>query len=291
MYPPIITFEPSRTISLLKNTVFGIFNTASKITGSISKVAEIASFDDKWQRERELERLKGKPAHVGEGLIAGVTGFGIGIFKGVTGIFESPVEGYNKEGGLGLLKGIGKGATGLVLKPVVGAVDLVTKTTEGIKNTTIFFEEQAKNRVRLPRHFSQEKILEVWNKQKSEAYMMLKTIERGKYNNDMYIYSEIIGIERINSVKITIWVIISDEHLMQINAEDTKTFTLTWIEHKSNVQSISLFSGGVTILLRNKDSKVIYCPSVDLAETIAKIITTTFYAGQNNVRASFSKKS
>lgn len=57
------------TLSLIGNTVYGLFNTASKITGTISKVAEVASMDGTWQRERELERMRSRPSHVGSGLL------------------------------------------------------------------------------------------------------------------------------------------------------------------------------------------------------------------------------
>ncbi len=53
-----------------------------------------------------------------------------GFFQGLTGIVEKPMEGLQREGGIGLMKGIGIGVTGVVLKPVVGVVDLVSKTTE-----------------------------------------------------------------------------------------------------------------------------------------------------------------
>lgn len=38
------------------------------------------------------------------------------LSKGITGVVEKPVEGLQKEGGLGLMKGIGIGVTGVVLK-------------------------------------------------------------------------------------------------------------------------------------------------------------------------------
>jgi hypothetical protein len=38
------------------------------------------------------------------------------------------------------------------IKPVVGTIDLLTKTTEGIKNTTTVFDKE-KQRARVPRAF------------------------------------------------------------------------------------------------------------------------------------------
>jgi hypothetical protein len=44
------------------------------------------------------------------------------------------VKGAQKGGFLGLAKGIGKGLTGLITKPVVGTIDAVSMTTKGLKN-------------------------------------------------------------------------------------------------------------------------------------------------------------
>lgn len=102
------------------------------------QVAELATFDEKYQREKQLERATSRPAHAGEGALQGIKGFGMGLFKGVTGIVEKPVEGLKEEGGVGLIKGVGKGLAGAVVKPVVGTVELFSKTAEGVKNTTTY---------------------------------------------------------------------------------------------------------------------------------------------------------
>lgn len=46
---------------------------------------------------------------------------------------------------------------GVAVKPVAGVMDLATKTTEGIKNTTNLFKTQ--RRVRPPRAFAKGKVL------------------------------------------------------------------------------------------------------------------------------------
>jgi len=50
-----------------------------------------------------------------------------------------------------------KGFAGLVVKPVVGVMDLTSKTAEGIKNTaTIFDDKPNETRIRPPRVFYSE---------------------------------------------------------------------------------------------------------------------------------------
>ena len=48
------------------------------------------------------------------------------------------------------------------LKPAVGVVDLVTRTAEGIRNTTTYWDDKGRQRVRPPRYFGAEGLLEVW---------------------------------------------------------------------------------------------------------------------------------
>jgi len=54
--------------------------------------------------------------------------------SGVTGAFTAPVEGFQKDGAKGLLTGVVKGAAGLVVKPISGTLDIITKTTQGLSN-------------------------------------------------------------------------------------------------------------------------------------------------------------
>jgi hypothetical protein len=46
--------------------------------------------------------------------------FGLGLYDGISGLVTQPIKGAEKEGGVGLLKGIGKGVGGLVLKSGAG---------------------------------------------------------------------------------------------------------------------------------------------------------------------------
>eukprot|EP01105_Mastigella_eilhardi_P015216 TRINITY_DN3464_c0_g1_i3.p1 TRINITY_DN3464_c0_g1~~TRINITY_DN3464_c0_g1_i3.p1 ORF type:complete len:3177 (-),score=766.16 TRINITY_DN3464_c0_g1_i3:378-9125(-) len=122
------------TGSLFKNTMYGTFNTVSKFTGALGKGAATLTCDDEYVRQRQRARVK-QPKNVGEGTLQGVSALGSGVLHGVTGVVSKPMEGAQKEGVFGFAKGVGKGVIGLVAKPVAGTFDLVSKTTEGIRNT------------------------------------------------------------------------------------------------------------------------------------------------------------
>lgn len=51
-----------------------------------------------------------------------------------------------KKGGIGFFTGAAKGLLGVVTKPVIGALDVGSKTLEGFKNTFDMFEDLPNNK-------------------------------------------------------------------------------------------------------------------------------------------------
>jgi vacuolar protein sorting-associated protein 13A/C len=84
-----------------------------------------------------------KPKNILQGLEKGGKAVFHGFKEGITGVFLQPYENAKKDGVLGLVKGAGKGLAGLVVKPVTGIIDFASKTTEGIKNNALMFEDKA----------------------------------------------------------------------------------------------------------------------------------------------------
>ncbi|KAK0731150.1 hypothetical protein B0H67DRAFT_474439 [Lasiosphaeris hirsuta] len=59
--------------------------------------------------------------------------FGLGFYDGVSGLVTQPLKGAEKDGGRGLLKGIGKGIGGLILKPAAAVWALPAYTMQGVQ--------------------------------------------------------------------------------------------------------------------------------------------------------------
>lgn len=59
--------------------------------------------------------------------------FGLGMYDGVAGLITQPLKGAEKEGGVGLVKGFGKGIGGLMLKPAAGFWALPAYTFAGVQ--------------------------------------------------------------------------------------------------------------------------------------------------------------
>jgi len=164
----------------------GVFGSASKVTGTIAKVGVALTFDQDYAAARErMKRRKAK--HVGEGLLLGFQDFGVGLYEGVTGIITAPIEGAQKDGALGLLVGLGKGFAGAVIKPMVGAVDLVTRTAEGIKGTAQLGD--IKMRIRPPRHFGPDHLMHLYNFKKAFGQDLMDTVFlNNKKKNEYHLY-------------------------------------------------------------------------------------------------------
>ncbi|KAL2262360.1 hypothetical protein VTK26DRAFT_1585 [Humicola hyalothermophila] len=58
--------------------------------------------------------------------------FGLGMYDGVAGLVTQPLRGAEKEGGKGLLKGVGKGIGGLIFKPAAAVWSLPAYTMQGV---------------------------------------------------------------------------------------------------------------------------------------------------------------
>ena len=138
------------TDSLVRNAVHGVFNSAAKITGSVSKGVSLLSLDSKYQlQRRQFERAK--PRHVGEGVKMGLQGLGAGLYEGVTGLVTAPYNGLQEDGAQGFMKGMVQGVMGLAIKPTAGVLDTAVKFTEGISSTAV--AKVTVQRKRLPRFF------------------------------------------------------------------------------------------------------------------------------------------
>ncbi|KAL2755788.1 glycosyltransferase family 1 protein [Sodiomyces alcalophilus JCM 7366] len=66
------------------------------------------------------------------GLKAAGRGFALGVYDGVAGMVTQPLKGAEKEGGAGLVRGIGKGIGGLLLKPAAAFWAIPAYSMKGV---------------------------------------------------------------------------------------------------------------------------------------------------------------
>ncbi|KAI1771996.1 glycosyltransferase family 1 protein [Hypoxylon cercidicola] len=77
---------------------------------------------------RPVEKVTG----FGSGLKVAGKEFGFGLFDGITGLVTQPIRGAEKDGGIGLLKGFGKGIGGFMLKPASALWSIPAYTMQGV---------------------------------------------------------------------------------------------------------------------------------------------------------------
>jgi vacuolar protein sorting-associated protein 13A/C len=98
--------------SLVKKTVFSVSDSFSKVTGSVSKGLSLATMDQQFQAKRRSNRARNRPKHAIGGLSSGAKALGTGFLSGVEGLAMRPLEGAEREGVGGFIKGVGKGIAG-----------------------------------------------------------------------------------------------------------------------------------------------------------------------------------
>ena len=183
------------TGSLFKHSVQGTFGSASSIFGSLSKGVLVIANDKDYLKQHESNNHKERPDNVIQGFGYGIKSAAKSFGSGITGLVKMPVKGAKEKGFKGFLTGTMKGVTGLVAKPVSGTLDIISKTSEGIKNNTKIFEKQkgkGMERIRLPRVFyTRERFFKEFNELHSFSHSYL--MRHGKVNNnDPFIESLVV---------------------------------------------------------------------------------------------------
>jgi hypothetical protein len=239
------------TASLAKSVGYGTFNSLSKISGTIGDGFSQLALDENYEKER-AKLARNRPEHVGEGIAYGARDLGLGFFRGVSGVFVEPVRGAKEDGVRGFFTGISRGITGLYVKPAVGVVDMVTRTAEGMKNTTTYWEE--KKRVREPRFIGAEGVLQVFQKHKAEGQGILYGLASGKFfleEREYYKAHFAIGI------KVTL--LVTDMALIQVK-DGSVDFYLPLASIDKIVIDTETYSEGILVILNNKSQpKKINC--------------------------------
>ncbi|KAJ2597508.1 Vacuolar protein sorting-associated protein 13 [Coemansia sp. RSA 1721] len=174
------------TASLFKKTVFGMTDSFSKFTDSMSKGLSAATMDPQYQTERSMSRVRNKPKHAIYGVARGAESFAKSVGSGLAGVVMRPLEGAEQEGVGGFFKGVGKGLVGVVTKPVIGMFDLASNVTEGIRNTTTVFERDL-DRQRLPRHIGRDGIITVYSSREALGQAWMRELKKGAYAYDNYL--------------------------------------------------------------------------------------------------------
>lgn len=198
--------------SFFKHSIYGIFNSIGKFSNTFGKGAAELTFDRQYVQEREIMGRE-KPRHLGEGIAFGLRDLGLGLFQGISSLAVDPIQGAVEDGVPGLFTGLARGIAGAGLKPAIGVFDMTTRLSEGIRNTTTYWEQKERGRIRPPRFFGRDHVLESYDKTKAEGQELLYTLDDGKFLDYFYVHHFI----EENSITL-----VSDAHIISVNRYNRK---------------------------------------------------------------------
>ncbi|TYI07189.1 hypothetical protein ES332_A10G210100v1 [Gossypium tomentosum] len=155
-----------------------ILGNASSALGHMSKGVAALSMDKKFIQSRQKQESKGVE-DLGGVIREGGGALAKGLFRGVTGILTKPLEGAKTSGVEGFVQGVGKGIIGAAAQPVSGVLDLLSKTTEGanamrMKIASAIASDDQLLRRRLPRVVSGDNLLRPYDEYKAQGQVILQ---------------------------------------------------------------------------------------------------------------------
>ncbi|KAG9136747.1 hypothetical protein Leryth_004514 [Lithospermum erythrorhizon] len=162
-----------------------ILGNASSALGHMSKGVAALSMDKKFIQSRQRKDNKGVE-DFGDVIREGGGALAKGLFRGVTGILTKPLEGAKASGVEGFVQGVGKGLIGAAAQPVSGVLDLLSKTTEGanamrMKIAAAIASEDQLLRRRLPRAIGGDNLLRPYDEHKAQGQVILQLAECGSF--------------------------------------------------------------------------------------------------------------
>lgn len=226
--------------SFVKKSVFGLSDSVAKFTGSMSKGLAAASMDKEFQDQRRMSKSRNRPKHALYGVTSGGNAFASSLASGIGGLARHPLQGAEKEGLQGFVKGVGKGVLGLATKPAIGAFDLASNVAEGVRNTTTVFDQEGLDRVRLTRFIGVDGIIRPFSQREALGQFWLKTADDGKYFHEDYIaHLELPGKDML--------VMVTYERIMLVRTNKLRT---EWDIKLTDIQTISKERTGMGITLK-----------------------------------------
>ncbi|KAL9612615.1 MAG: hypothetical protein Q9167_002785 [Letrouitia subvulpina] len=226
--------------SFVKKSVFGFSDSMAKFTGSMSKGLAAATLDKEYQDQRRMSKSRNRPKHALYGVTSGGNAFASSMASGIGGLARHPMQGAEKEGLPGFVKGVGKGFLGVVTKPAIGAFDLASNMAEGVRNTTTVFDAEGLDRVRLTRFIGLDGIVRPYAQREALGQFWLKTLDDGKFFNEDYIaHLELAGKEMM--------VMLTYNRIIMVRMKKLK---MEWDIKLNDVQTISKERTGMSVTLK-----------------------------------------
>ncbi|KAK3589215.1 hypothetical protein CHS0354_020076 [Potamilus streckersoni] len=134
------------TTSLVKNISAGMLTSITNFASSVSRNMDRLSLDSSHQQRQEESRRR-RPSGVSDGLKQGLTGFGLSLLGAIAGLADQPMQNFmahsmadsphsSRSTASSLVTGMGKGIVGVFTKPIGGAAEFLSQTSQGLLHGT-----------------------------------------------------------------------------------------------------------------------------------------------------------
>lgn len=221
-------------VYFLRNVVAGTFNSLEVISESCSRGVAYLTFDEKFITRREKIQMQ-KSRHVGQGAKSALFALYTGFEVAVTGVVRHPLENYRRTGLPGFLKGLLQGTTGLLTKPLSGLFEAVSKFSEGVKQTALFFQDGPNStRSRPPRIFiSSQEYYEEYNAEESKAINLLE------FHSTKHLKKTILLVAVDPSPQDALYTVLTSEYLVLLSKATKKVLREVSVEDIREVEVIT----------------------------------------------------
>lgn len=225
-------------ISFVKKSVFGVSDSVSKVTGSLSKGLAAFTMDPAFQRRRRSANLRNHPSNAFTGISYGATNLANSLVSGISGLALNPLEGATTDGVQGFFRGLGKGLVGLPTKSAIGILDFASNLSEGVRNNTTVFDTNVVCRARPPRVVQLDGVIRPYSERDAIGQSILFTVRGGRYETDSY-----IAYTSVSSGEV---VIVSYERILCVSVEDVRE---KWQVTYSELRKVILENTGISLKL------------------------------------------
>ena len=168
-------------IGLLKSSTHGLAGSTSSIAGAVGNTLVKLSFDPKFKKQH-YERASHSPSTVGSGLAHGAEALRSSVASGLRGVVSKPYKGARDRGTRGLVRGVGQGVLGLLVKPATGVLAFASATAKGVRSSSGRLKANG-GRARLPRAIVAGTVAR-YCEDLALAQHLLRTTHDGKYRAD-----------------------------------------------------------------------------------------------------------
>lgn len=237
--------------SLLSHAVGGTAGAVSRITGTLGKGVAALTLDEEFRRNRR-EQISRQPSGLASGLAHSGRSLVMGVYDGITGVVRKPIEGAQRDGAVGFLKGVGVGVAGLIARPASGAIDFASGSLNAVRRS---LGRDETGRLRPPRHFFADGILRPYVLHQAEGARIFKQVGNGRYvNTDQYLAHCVCSHERQEVL------IVTDHRLLLASLKGMlNSWQLEWkclLNHLDGPASLN--SKGIQLPLPPNKSNTIY---------------------------------